>query len=267
MMGNPGPNVQQSTNTVAGYSAINTSTYSPVIALQSNVPIGQAPSGTVTGAGTGNLVLGTALDLIYGPTSNNIPGIWLYFPSTALSGLAAGFYWCVMTSTTVGTVYTNTYSGIGAPGIPASTTVATGSGNAYTQPTGAYASVIACAIAGNTIGPNGSAVGTFSFSNNNSAGNKQVNLYWNTAAAAGGIALVNASNSTNVTLRSSAQVQNMGVTNAQTRVSTTYGASGTAIGSAAYDTTQTTYMLIAANIATATDWLIVQAFNVTVSYS
>jgi hypothetical protein len=73
-------------------------------------------SGTVAANNNvGNITLGTALDAVYGPSNNGCPGIWLYLPSTALASPnnVAGWYWAVMTSTTVGTVY-----GIGfTPGV------------------------------------------------------------------------------------------------------------------------------------------------------
>src|SRR5258708_29587566 len=65
-------------------------------------------SGTVAANNlVGNITLGTALDAVYGPTNNGCPGIWLYLPATALAAPnnVAGWYWCVMSTTTVGTAY------------------------------------------------------------------------------------------------------------------------------------------------------------------
>jgi hypothetical protein len=59
-------------------------------------------------------------------------------------------------------------------------------------------------------------------------------------------------------------VNNAGFTNIQTRVNTTFGASGTALGLGTVDTTQTTYIILAANIAVATDWLLLQNATVEV---
>jgi hypothetical protein len=86
-------------------------------------------SGTVAAnSNVGNITLGTALDAIYGPSNNQCPGIWLYLPSTALAAPnnVAGWYWAVMTSTTVGTVY-----GIGfspGTGVNAGTAAMVGAG-------------------------------------------------------------------------------------------------------------------------------------------
>lgn len=75
----------------------------PVTLSQCGVPIGMPPSGTV--AENGALTLDTALATTYSD------GIWLYFPTgTAYAASVAGFYWVVMSSTTVGTLYDTTYT-------------------------------------------------------------------------------------------------------------------------------------------------------------
>jgi hypothetical protein len=69
-----------------------------VILAKSGVPSGIAPSGTV--AANGALTLGTALNITYNA------GIFLYFPAGAVyAGSLAGSYWCLMSSTTLGTIY------------------------------------------------------------------------------------------------------------------------------------------------------------------
>ena len=74
-----------------------------------------APSGTVAADGT--VTLGTAL-----PAA--LAGAWLYFPAGAFATATAGWYWVVMTTTTVGTVYA------GQGGAPVA-----GSASAYTGAT------------------------------------------------------------------------------------------------------------------------------------
>jgi hypothetical protein len=81
--------------------------------LGSNAAMMIGDSGTVAAnANVGNLVLGTALDAVYGPTNNGCPGIWIFLPATALAAPnnVAGWYWCVMSSTTVGTAYAISFS-------------------------------------------------------------------------------------------------------------------------------------------------------------
>lgn len=61
---------------------------------------GIAPSGTINTGASANITLGTALDRTYAQ------GIYLYLPTIATTpAITAGFYWIVMSSTTVGTVY------------------------------------------------------------------------------------------------------------------------------------------------------------------
>lgn len=90
--------------------------------LSTNTPIGIAPTGTM--AANGAVTFGTALAKTYGPTGTSAPaGIWMYFKAGAVyAGSAAGFYWCVMTSTTLGTVYNTTFNpALGLPAKPVST--------------------------------------------------------------------------------------------------------------------------------------------------
>jgi hypothetical protein len=85
-------------------------------------------------AANGAVTLGTALDATYST------GIWLYYPAGAVySGSVAGFYWTVMSSTTVGTVYMNTYvPGTSTFDAPASPTAVVAAGpGAFTGVTAA----------------------------------------------------------------------------------------------------------------------------------
>jgi hypothetical protein len=94
-----------------------------------NMAMGIGSGGTVAANNNvGNQTLTTALDAVYGPTNNGCPGIWIYLPSTALAAPnnVAGWYWHVMTSTTVGTVYAIGFT----PGVatPAGTAALVGAG-------------------------------------------------------------------------------------------------------------------------------------------
>ena len=147
---NPGPNVQVTQNVVASFSpSISGSAMgaAPYVLAQWSVPSGVAPTGSV--AANGALTLGTALSTTYSG------GIWLNFPAgAAYAGSAAGSYWCVMTSTTLGTIY-NVQLGATVPFIPVNPAaiVAAGPG-AYTgvTTTQTCASVI---VPGGAMGPNG----------------------------------------------------------------------------------------------------------------
>lgn len=138
----------------------------PVALLQCGVPIGIAPTGTM--AANGAVTLGTALNTTYGG------GLWLYFPSGAVfAGSAAGFYWTMMTNTTLGTVYNNTYTPGSTPfDIPASPTAVSAAGpGAYTGVTSEI-TAISTTLPGGLLGANGILSASGYRSINNTAGNK-----------------------------------------------------------------------------------------------
>jgi hypothetical protein len=127
---------------------------SPVQVLaKTAVPIGIAPTGTM--ANNGAITLGTAFAATYGPGGSS-PGIWLNLAASAIfAGSAAGNYWTVMTSATLGTVFNNTYTAPGplTPPTVAIPFVTTGPG-AYTGVTSVQ-TLYGVAIPGGTLGPNG----------------------------------------------------------------------------------------------------------------
>jgi hypothetical protein len=93
-----------------------------------SVPMVVPSSGTM--GNNGAVTLTTALPFTYSG------GCYMYFPANAIvAGSAAGFYWTVMSSTTVGQVFNNLYITGVAPRIPGDALVpfvTTGPG-AYTQ--------------------------------------------------------------------------------------------------------------------------------------
>jgi hypothetical protein len=104
----------------------------------------------------------------------NSVGIWFYFPAGAVfSGSSAGIYWTVMTSTTAGTVYNNTYtSGVNTP--PASPTPVVDAGpGAFTAPS-TEITLISLTIPGGIMGPRGTLRKSFRVSCTSSANNKTV---------------------------------------------------------------------------------------------
>ena len=98
----------------------------PSILALCGLPIGTPSSGTIGDNG--------ALSAITAFTTTYSDGVYLYFPAGKIfAGSLADHYYCVMSNTTTGTIYNNTYTS-GIPAIPASLTpfVTTGPG-AYTQ--------------------------------------------------------------------------------------------------------------------------------------
>lgn len=127
------------------------------------------PSGGSIG-NNGALTLTTALSRTYSG------GIYLYFPANAIyAGSAAGIYYTVMSSTTAGTIYNNTYTG-GIPTAPASPTafVTTGPG-AYTQTTSAV-TLVSYTLPGGFAGERGIARLFAQTLCNNSAGTKSMTI-------------------------------------------------------------------------------------------
>jgi hypothetical protein len=269
--------------------------------FQSNIPVMIGNSGTVAAnANLGNLTLGTALDAVYGPTNNNCPGIWLYLPSTALAAPynVAGWYWAVMTSTTVGTVYTSQplNGGLSQAAIPSTQlaatnpfstgaqtgysfnfapptgtlTIATGSGSGYTGVTTATPASV-YALPGGTLAPTGSLQFNGTTSANNSAGAKTLR---GVVASAATLA------TGNVTIGSQALTTGISATGALGQVlmngttstlltplenSWRYVAAGSAPAFGSLDFSGTVYAGFTMQVAVATDWLIAHLQNMTIS--
>jgi hypothetical protein len=97
----------------------------------------------------GALTLTTALPAIF-------TSAYMYFPANAISaGSAAGLYYVVMSSTTVGTIYNNTLTS-GEPTIPSiPTAFATTGPGAYTQTTAADITLASFTLYGWSIGARG----------------------------------------------------------------------------------------------------------------
>ena len=223
---------------------------------QRGVPVGIAPSGSV--AANGALTLGTALDVVY---SN---GLWLYFPAGALyAGSVAGLYWCVMSSTALGTIYNDTYDGsVALPDIPASPTpiVAAGPG-AFTGVTNSHP-VLGVTIPGGAIGPHGRVVFKFRTQNNNSAELKYLYLRMNNANTGWDVV-----SSTNTHLSGQVSMQNVGKQVAQviTRSGAIdfVGGTSNSLVRTAYDTSvDNTVQLALAHVTSATNWVILQSIEV-----
>lgn len=142
--------------------------------ISTNLPIGMASSGTV--GANGALTLGTAAAL------TQAAGIWWYFPAGAVfSGSGAGFYYTVMSSTTAGTIYNNTYTpgtDSGAP--PASPTAVSDAGpGAYTGVT-SETTIASGTVPGGFLGTSGSIYCDQQYEATNNANTKTMNLKFGT---------------------------------------------------------------------------------------
>lgn len=72
----------------------------PITLYTSTDSYARAPSGTISTGSSGNITFGTAANRAY------TEGLYVYLPSIATTpAITAGWYWCVMSSTTVGTLY------------------------------------------------------------------------------------------------------------------------------------------------------------------
>lgn len=132
--------------------------------LHCTIPFIQ-PSGGSFG-NNGALTLTVALDRVYARC-------FMYFPAGAIHGASlAGWYWTIMSSTTVGVVYNNTYTS-GYPAGPAvvSGFTVTGPG-AYTATTNADTPGPTITLPGNALGIQGSLVSRLTITAANSANTK-----------------------------------------------------------------------------------------------
>ena len=154
------------------------------LVIGSNVPVGIAPSGTI--AANGALTLGTALGKAY------LGGIWLAFPAGAVfSGSAAGVYWCVMTTTTAGTVFNNTLAAGSVPVVPTSPVAVVDAGpGVYTGITTTMTNIAAFSVPGGSLGPNGQLRIATEFSYNTAVGTKNYQIVF------GGVGLATSSRTT-----------------------------------------------------------------------
>lgn len=115
--------------------------------FQGAVPLILSRSGTI-----GNNGALSALPSITDPPAS----CYMYFPANAIAaGVAAGWYYVVLSSATAGTIYNNTHTS-GVPTIPTSPTafVTTGPG-AFTQVVDAIITAISFVLLGGLLGKNG----------------------------------------------------------------------------------------------------------------
>ena len=233
----------------SGGSIIRSSNVPVTLALaQSAVPVGIAPTGTM--AANGALTCGTALNLTYS-------SIWLYFPAGAVyAGSAAGAYYTVMSSTTLGTVYDNVL-GTATPYVPAAPVaiVAAGPG-AYTGIT-AETTLVTVPVPGNLMGINGALESCPLWTMNNSANNKILRVRLGTTVFS------SLTQSAAATLQNIIIIRNRGVLDKQIgNHSTSFGFSVSTAApiTGTIDTSTDQNVTFTGQLAVATDFLVLEGF-------
>lgn len=235
-----------------------------LVSQRTAIPFAIAPTGTM--ANNGAVTLGTALPAVYG-------SCYLYLPAGAISASSlANWYYAVMTSTTVGTVFNNLYvptvnAGAnpfagGAPFIPAAPTafVSTGPG-AFTGSVLALTGP-ALFISSGTIGPNGFLRVCCLASVNNSAGVKTVTLGLGSIAAPATFVSIVPTTSSGQKITTT--VFNRGASSINVADSASlYGPGASATGNAytAINFAVANYLVPTLQLAVATDVLVLEALT------
>ena len=237
----------------------------PYILAQWGVAVGAAPNATWNNT-AGSFTLTTALNAAY------TGGIWLRFAGVGVNSsgggpASSGIYWCVMNTTTQGQAYALSTINITtavpvidgtsafAPYVPTADQlngllpVTAGSHVASTATQITLANVT---IAANTMGANGGFRTFCSTTNNNSAGTKVVRNTFGGSVIGG-----TNSNTTTTSGVIGNVVRNRGVTNAQIG-SVNFQNATVSNTLTTIDTTADQALLWQVNIATATDWMILQ---------
>lgn len=220
------------------------------ILAQSGVPMILPSSGSI--GNNGALTLTTALPATYSG------GCYMYFPANAIAaGVPAGLYYVVMSSTTVGTIYNNTYSS-GTPAIPASPTafVTTGPG-AYTQTTATEITLASITVPPSTIG----SYGTLRYSAqpqwNNSAGAKVKTVKF------GGTTFLSVSRTTTTNDEWLLSIRNQGEA-AQVHANSVVPTSNITVTRRAINTAQSQAFAVIGQVAVATDYILLESFSLEV---
>lgn len=211
----------------------------------STVASGIPSSGTINAGSSGTLTLTTALHRIYSA------GVWLWLPNIATTpAITAGLYWVVMSSTTVGTIFS---SGPGS----AALTITGGLG--YTQTTGSDLTLKTIPVFGGVLGANGQATCDITFLYPNSAGAKTVKGKFGT------VTYFQGAPTTTVVQRVLGGFKNSNSESSQEGIQFLSSAGGTGTGTTlpptGTDNTATDLnLLVTGQLATATDYVIVSRF-------
>ena len=230
--------------------------YASAVSLaQTAIPSILVPNGTV--AANGAITLGTALPAIYAAA-------WIYLPAGAIVGGAAGLYYATFSSTTVGQVYTNYVNPASTQlisAIPSGTPVAAvGSGSAYTTVVATDTPLATVDVPGLLMGANGRIRVTRRESTINNANVKTSKFTFGGAAFGGALPL--ASIAGYEVIR---EISNRG---AASQFSLANAALTSEVsGTPTYTTVNTAVdqlLQLTANVATATDYVVLEALAVEV---
>lgn len=203
----------------------------------------------------GALTLTTALNTTFAAA-------YLYFPAGAIcSGSTAGLYYTVMSSTSAGTVYNNTYTSGRPSRIASPTTYTCGTApGAYTQTTGSAINLITYSIPANLLGPYGGFGINEQFGYANSANTKTFNTQF------GGSNILNLTATTTASSEWKTWVFNTGSASAQVATPVGLGGFGTGTGNNLHLTVNTTSaqnVTVNGTLATATDFIVLERLIIT----
>ena len=228
------------------YAGSTVSGYGQSIAV-GGVPMILQASGTVGNNGALS-ALNAVLDVIY-------PNCYLYFAADKIAtGVTAGWYYTVMSSTTAGTVYNNKYVS-GTPSIPATPVAfATTGGGAYVQVTGAINALTATLPAG-AMGVNGALEIEYHLACTNNVNAKSYDV------SIGGTSMFTASLASVAGLSQNSLVKNQGKANRQA----TYALDETVTATfTAVDTSIARDVVFSMTHGTAADWVALITSRITV---
>jgi hypothetical protein len=225
----------------------------------SGIPLILPSSGTI--GNNGALSALTALPLQY-------LACYMYFPANAIAaGSAAGMYYVVMSSTSAGTIYNNLYTG-GVPSIPANPTpfVTVGPG-AYIQTTGAPITLFSGIVPAGSMGLDGTLMIDADYSNIGNTNSKTQRIIFG-GQTVHQIAQATAANvvafwRTRITNRGIATRQYVNPTGV---VAPTAGSAGV-IGNISVNTAADVTVAFTSELATATDFVVLQGFRASIMYS
>lgn len=189
---------------------------------------------------------------------------YMYFPASAISaGSAAGLYYVVMSSTTAGTIYNNTYSS-GLPTIPSSPMpfVTTGPG-AYTQTTASDITLLSYTVPGGVMGLNGwleqFSLGSYPANTNNKTLKQKLGGTSMNSKTEAGASAVSHSLYMPIRNRGSASVQ---TTSANGFAGIYIGGTSAVNAPTAVDTASDQALIATAQIAAATDFYVLESTRV-----
>lgn len=253
-----GIHAQQSSTATTNPVYTGNAVSAPYIVGQSAVPVLNPPSGSV--AANGALTLGTATYIVY-------PNLWVYLPAgAAYAASAAGFYYCVMTSTTVGTIYNTVLGATQQPYIPASPTAIGAAGpGAFVAITSGPVYVCLAVVPGGSIGANGALRVAANFGLNGGSTSSGVLFGGN---GAGGLVIHSNASGALANAGYDFSIRNRGITNAQLATPQVQYADTGAFNAApqvfAIDTLTTQYVSVQLYVGAGTMWSSLEGYTVEV---